>query len=91
MTRVVVYTTGDACMQCRLTKQVMDAVGLAFESIDITEPAHARDRDHVTRDLGYASAPVVEIDGCEHWSGFEPERIRALAARFQLSSGIEER
>ena len=35
--------------------------------------------------LGYLQAPVVVTD-TDHWSGFRPDRIKALAERDLLSS-----
>ncbi len=32
---ITVYMSGVACMQCRLTKQVMDAEGIAHTDIDL--------------------------------------------------------
>lgn len=82
MIRLVVYTTGDRCVQCQLTKRVMDAVGLRYTDIDLTDPANEAARQYVTEDLGYARVPVVVVDDHHHWSGFEPDRIKDLAARF---------
>ncbi|MGA1827900.1 glutaredoxin family protein [Microbacterium sp.] len=79
MNTVVVYTTGDACMQCRLTKQALDAVGLAYADIDLTDPHNAAARDYVTAELGYSSAPVVVVDDHDHWTGFRPDRIKQVA------------
>ena len=81
MIAVAVYTTGHACMQCRLTKALMEDVGLAFVNYDLTDPANASAREYVTDDLGYSSAPVVVVDDHHHWAGFDPDRIRALATR----------
>ena len=81
LTTVVVYTTGDACVQCRLTKQVMDAVGLVYEEVDLTMPSNANAREYVTDDLGYSSAPIVVVDDNDHWTGFRPDRIKQLGAR----------
>ena len=80
MITVVVYTTGDTCVQCRLTKQVMDAVGVAYADIDLTDPRYAAARGYVTEELGYSSAPVVVVDDHDHWAGFRPDRIKQLAA-----------
>ena len=55
----------------RSTKQ-----GLEYDIVDITEDAEARD---YVMALGYLQAPVV-IAGGEHWSGFRPDRIRAISA-----------
>ncbi len=43
--------------------------------MDVTLDEEARD---YVMALGYVQAPVVEANG-EHWSGFRPERIKALA------------
>ena len=80
MITVVIYTTGDACVQCHLTKRVMDAVGLIYAEIDLTDPSNAAARHHVTDELGYSSAPVVVVDDHDNWTGFRPDRIKQLAA-----------
>jgi len=90
MIKVVVYTTGDACMQCKLTKDVLEAVGLTFVDYDLTDPANASAREYVTDDLGYSSAPVVVVDDHDHWAGFQPERIRELARRLGAQDGTGE-
>ena len=45
--------------------------------VDISEDADARD---YVMSLGHLQAPVVIVDG-EHWSGYRPDRIKALADR----------
>ncbi len=49
--------------------------GLAYETVDITLDSEARD---YVMALGYLQAPVV-VAGNDHWSGFRPDRIKALA------------
>ena len=71
---ITVYTK-PACVQCNATYKALDNAGLDYEIIDITEVPEARD---YVMALGYLQAPVVVVDG-EHWSGFRPDRIRALA------------
>lgn len=61
----------------------MDAEGIPHTDIDLTEPGNAAAREYVTDDLGYSQAPVVVIDDHDHWSGFQPTRIRELAARIE--------
>ncbi len=70
---ITVYTK-PACAQCNMTYKALDKAGLEYEVVDITEVAEARD---YVMALGYLQAPVVVADG-EHWSGFRPERIKAL-------------
>lgn len=70
---ITVYTK-PACVQCNATYKALDNVGLDYEVVDITEVPEARD---YVMALGYLQAPVVVADG-EHWSGFRPDRIKAL-------------
>lgn len=71
-THFTVYTK-PACVQCTATKKALDKAGIAYELVDITEDASARD---FVMSLGYTSAPVV-VAGGQHWSGFRPDRIKA--------------
>lgn len=77
---ITVYTTGPACVQCKMTKQVLTSAGLQFADVDLTDPANAQARDYVADDLGYSHAPVVVVDENDHWSGFRPDLIDRLAA-----------
>ncbi|MGI9123472.1 MAG: redoxin NrdH [Mycobacterium sp.] len=70
---ITVYTK-PACVQCNMTYKALDKAGLEYEVVDISEDAEARD---YVMALGYLQAPVVVADG-DHWSGFRPERIKAL-------------
>ncbi|WP_249354223.1 glutaredoxin family protein [Microbacterium sp. 2FI] len=90
VTMITVYTTGDACMQCRMTKDVMDAEGLRYAAFDLTDPANASAREYVTEELGYSSAPVVVVDDHHHWTGFQPDRIKQLASRLDVSPAAEQ-
>ncbi|MBJ7399389.1 redoxin NrdH [Mycolicibacterium sp.] len=72
---ITVYTK-PACVQCNATYKALDKEGLDYEIVDITEVSEARD---YVMALGYLQAPVV-VAGGEHWSGFRPDRIRAIAA-----------
>ena len=72
---ITVYTK-PACVQCNATYKALDKEGLSYEVVDITEVPEARD---YVMALGYLQAPVVVVDG-EHWSGFRPDRIKALAS-----------
>ncbi|ART20633.1 glutaredoxin-like protein NrdH [Corynebacterium striatum] len=71
---ITLYTK-PACVQCNATKKALDRAGLEYTSVDVTLDEEARD---YVMALGYVQAPVVEANG-EHWSGFRPERIKALA------------
>lgn len=71
---ITLYTK-PACVQCNATKKALDRAGLEYETVDITLDDDARD---YVMALGYVQAPVVEAQG-EHWSGFRPDRIKALS------------
>ena len=73
---ITVYTK-PACVQCNATYKALDKQGLEYTVIDISEDSTARD---YVMGLGYLQAPVVVVDD-EHFSGFRPDRIKALAAR----------
>ena len=72
---IILYTK-PACVQCDATKRALDKAGLDYEPIDLTVDADALAR---MKDLGHLQAPVV-VAGDDHWSGFRPDRIKALAA-----------
>ena len=73
-TIVTVYTK-PACVHCTATVKALARRRIAYEKVDITIDDEARD---YVMALGYTQAPVV-IAGAEHWSGFRPDRINALA------------
>ncbi len=66
-----------ACVQCDATYRALDRSGLAYQVVDITEDAAARE---YVLSLGYLQAPVV-VAGPDHWSGYRPDRIRALVVQ----------
>jgi glutaredoxin-like protein NrdH len=70
---VTVYTK-PACVQCNATYKALDKQGIAYETVDISLDTEARD---YVMALGYLQAPVV-VAGNDHWSGFRPDRIKAL-------------
>lgn len=71
---VTVYTK-PACVQCNATYKALDKQGVDYAVVDITTDPEARD---YVMALGYLQAPVV-VAGEDHWSGFRPDRIKALA------------
>ncbi len=72
---ITVYTK-PACVQCNATYKALDKAGLEYRVVDITEDPEARD---YVMALGYLQAPVI-VAGDAHWSGFRPDRVKALAA-----------
>lgn len=73
---VTVYTKPN-CIQCNMTHRFLEKHEIPFETVDITTDRDAY--NHVVSDLGYMAAPVVKVSDEEHWSGFQPERLKALA------------
>ena len=71
---ITVYSK-PACVQCTATTRALDARGIAYSVIDLTEDAEAME---LVTGLGYRQAPVV-MAGEAHWAGFRPDMIGALA------------
>jgi glutaredoxin-like protein NrdH len=71
---ITVYSK-PACVQCTATTRALAAKGIAFDLVDLTEDAEAMAR---VTELGYRQAPVV-MAGDDHWAGFRPDKIAALA------------
>jgi len=71
---VTIYTKPN-CVQCNATYRAMDAKGIPYTVIDLTEDLAALE---LVRSLGYLQAPVVITD-TTHWAGFRPDMIAQLA------------
>lgn len=71
---VTVYTRPD-CVQCQRTIRKLTRSGIEHHVIDVTADADAL--RHITEDLDYRQAPVVEAGG-RHWSGYRPDLIAGL-------------
>ena len=80
---ITLYTKPN-CVQCNATKRALDKHGLDYETIDLTEDVNALDR---IKDMGFQQAPVV-FAGEEAWSGFRPDKIKAIAAEATLAAAI---
>jgi glutaredoxin-like protein NrdH len=75
MTAITVYTK-PGCPQCRATLRALERTGVTHRTVDVSTDPDARD---YLLALGHLSVPVVTA-GAEHWSGYRPDRIHALAA-----------
>ncbi|KDE96926.1 glutaredoxin [Mycolicibacterium aromaticivorans JS19b1 = JCM 16368] len=82
MSTVTVYTK-PACVQCNAVFKMLDKEGISYEKIDLTVDDEARD---YVMSLGYLQAPVVYAGPNEHFSGFRPDRLKALKNGAILSS-----
>lgn len=65
------------CVQCTATTKSMERHGISFSYVDVSTDLEAR--SFVTDKLGYSQVPVVVV-GDKHWAGFQPDRIKGLAA-----------
>lgn len=73
---LTVYTKPD-CPGCKMTKRELDKAGAHYTEIDLTTRP---DLIEQFRAEGLRSAPVVEL-GAERVAGFNPAKIRAIAAQ----------
>lgn len=71
----IVYTKNN-CVQCDMTKRLMDRMGIEYDTVNISENPEALER---LVELGYRAAPVVVTDN-DSWAGFQPDKIGDLAA-----------
>ena len=70
-----VYTKNN-CVQCDMTKRLMDKMGIEYDTVNISENPEALEK---LIELGYRAAPVV-INDNDSWAGFNPDKIGELAA-----------
>ncbi len=88
----VTVFTKPSCVQCTATYRALDKEHIDYETRDVSTDDKALEQ---VKKLGYLQAPVVVINGLDgldeldpdsnpedHWSGFRPDKISALAARF---------
>lgn len=71
---ITVYSK-PACVQCTATTRALEAKGISFDLVDLTEDAAAME---MVQGLGYRQAPVV-VAGEDHWAGFRPDLIGQLS------------
>lgn len=71
---ITVYSK-PACVQCTATTRALDARGLQYDVIDLSQDSDALQK---VQQLGYRQAPVV-IAGDSHWAGFRPDMIARVA------------
>ncbi|MGG3890203.1 glutaredoxin-like protein NrdH [Metabacillus fastidiosus] len=75
MTKVKVYTKNN-CPQCDMTKMVLSSNSIEFELINVEQNEEAH--DYVVNTLGFRSVPVVEVEGQETFTGFQPDKLQEL-------------
>lgn len=69
------------CVGCKFTKRKLDELKVPYQTVDLTEDAGAFTK--VTEEMGYLSAPVVEVDLGDRaswsWMGYAPSQLERLA------------
>lgn len=73
---ITVYTR-PGCVQCNATYRALESKGLEYDLVDVSE--HLEVVAYI-EELGYKQLPVVVVDDENHWSGFRPDKISAVAA-----------
>lgn len=72
----IIIGTLPNCQPCKLTKRKLDAKGLKYVEVSLTD---SDELATVVEAHGYKQAPVVLVTNTgESWSGFRPERVDAL-------------
>lgn len=71
---VTVYTK-PSCPGCVQTKTYLKSKGVDFTEIDLSQDIDALNK---IKEMGYRQAPVV-FNGDDHWSGFNPSKLSAVA------------
>jgi glutaredoxin-like protein NrdH len=75
MNAVTVYTK-PGCAQCDAVLRTLDKLNIEYRRVDISTSPDARE---YVMALGYLQAPVVYAGPDNHFSGFRPDRLSALA------------
>lgn len=75
--------TNPNCQQCDATKRRLTKEGIPYEEAPLSERPNAL---AYAKEQGWTTAPVVLVfseygEIVEGWSGFRPDKIKALAQR----------
>ncbi|GAO99881.1 glutaredoxin-like protein NrdH [Fructobacillus ficulneus] len=76
MKQVTVFTKNN-CIQCKMTKRYLDGINVAYQEINIEEQPEYLAQ---LKDAGFKQTPVVQIEGQEAFSGFQPAVLQSLTA-----------
>jgi len=77
---VIVYTKNN-CMQCNMTKNVLNGEGIEFKAINVDELDEAKKEEtvnYIKEELGFTSMPVIVAEGHEAFAGFQPDKLKTL-------------
>lgn len=70
---VVVYSKNQ-CVQCDMTKKVLDKRGVSYKVLNVDEQPSLREK---VLAMGFRNMPVVAV-GDKMWAGFQPAQLNAL-------------
>lgn len=71
----ILYST-PSCQQCNATKRYLEDHHVDYHVVDLSTDENSM---NYVKSLGYSAAPVVVTED-DHWSGFRPDKLSALAA-----------
>lgn len=74
---MVVVISSPNCFPCRFTKKLLDDLGVEYQERNVADDPEALE---LAKSLGYTASPVVIAPDGSHWSGLQPDRVKALAA-----------
>lgn len=85
MSKLTVYVTTARCVQCNLTKAMLDREGIAYDVVRLQDDPEATEKFKAE---GLMQAPIVVVghDG-RRWSGFRPDEILKLKS---VAAAVEE-
>jgi glutaredoxin-like protein NrdH len=74
---VVVVISSPQCQPCRITKSVLEKMGVDFVERNVAEDTEALE---LAQSLGHKQTPVVILPSGESWSGLRPDLLANLIA-----------
>ena len=74
MAKKITIFSKNNCMQCKMTKKLLDKEGADYQEINIDERPDMID---YVKDLGFSAAPVVKA-GDIIFSGFQPAKLKEI-------------
>ena len=76
---IVKVFSKENCIQCKMSKKLLDEIGVLYTEINISENDEAL---KYLKDQGVLSAPFIEVWNVKKspisWSGFNPAKINKL-------------
>lgn len=73
-TSTITLFSKNNCMQCKMTKKLLDKEGAQYQEINIDDRPEMVD---YVKNLGFSAAPVVKA-GDIIFSGFQPTKLKEI-------------